>query len=325
MQTLETRKLKGTELDVSRICFGTMTFGSQVDLSEAKAMVDTCLEKGINFLDTANAYNGGRSEDMLGTLLKGRRDQVVLASKVFNRMRDGPEDQGLSRNAIARAVDESLRRLQTEYLDIYYMHAPDYNVQLEETMEAMDELVRQGKIRYIGASNYASWQLCRLHSIAESAGLATVPVSQPMYNLIARGIEQEFLPACEELDVATIVYNPLAGGLLTGKHQRHTTIPGTRFDSNEQYQNRYWHDANFEAVDHLSEIARGSKRTLISLALNWLLHHSASDCLILGASCADQLVQNVNVCEDGPLSDDVVKACDEVWKTLRGVTPIYNR
>lgn len=302
-----------------------MTFGSQVGDTDAQTMIDLCMDRGINFFDTSNNYNHGRSEQMLGRALRDRRDQVVLASKVFNRMGDGPQQRGLSRPAIVRAVEASLRRLQTDYLDIYYLHAPDYETPMEETMAAMNQLVQEGKIRFIGASNYASWQLCRLHWIADRQGTATVEISQPMYNLLARGIEQEFLPACAALGVSTVVYNPLAGGLLTGKHRRQAPARGTRFHQNEYYQQRYWHDANFDAVDVLAQVARRNNRSLVSVALNWLLHHTPTDCVILGASCVDQMRQNIDALDEGPLPPEVIAACDQVWGTLRGITPKYNR
>lgn len=325
IKTRNPMRLRGTAIDVSRLCLGTMTFGSQIDPGEARSMVDMSIERGIHFFDTANSYNAGKSEEILGAALKDRRDRVVLASKVFNKMGDGSDDRGLSRSAILKAVEGSLRRLQTDYLDIYYLHAPDYEIPLEETLGAMDQLVRSGKVRCIGASNYASWQLCQMHWIAHAHGWSGIPVSKPMYNLLARGIEQEFLPACAALDVSTIVYNPLAGGLLTGKHQPQQPIPGTRFENNPQYTTRYWHAATFAAVAELSQIARSADRTLTSVALNWLLHHTTTDCVILGASRLEHLAQNIQVCDEGPLPEAVVEACDQVWKKLRGASPTYNR
>src|SRR5437763_14797053 len=233
---METRTLAGTELEVSRLCFGTMTFGKPVEQAGAIKMVDCCLEAGINFFDTANVYQQGVSEQMLGTALKGRRDQVVLASKVRGKMGDAPDQTGLSRRAIMRAVEESLKRLQTDYLDLYYLHQPDYDVPLEETMEALDTLVRKGAIRYAATSNYASWQVCQMLSIAEQEGYTPARVAQQMWNLLARGLEQEFVPFAKQAGVSIIAYNPLAGGLLSGKHAAQSYTPGTRFDGNKMYQ-----------------------------------------------------------------------------------------
>lgn len=322
---MDTRLLPGTDLKVSRICFGTMTFAGQTGEDVAAQMVDGCLDSGINFFDTANAYNGGKSEEMLGRLMRGRRDRFILASKVANKMGDGPGLAGLSRAAIHRAIDDSLRRLATDYLDIYYLHLPDYNVPVEESLEAMDSLVKQGKIRYIASSNYSGWQVVQMLCIAEKRGFQRPSITQPMYNLIARGIEQEYLPMCKEFGVAAVVYNPLAGGLLTGKQQRQAPLPGTRFDNNRMYLDRYWHQADFEAVEELKQIAAQAGRSLVSLALNWLYHHRPIDCIILGASRLEQLDENLKVLGDGPLDPPTLEACDRVWTKLRGPSPKYNR
>ncbi len=322
---MERRNLKHTDLTVTRACFGTMTFGSQMDEATAIRVVDLCLDAGINFFDTANVYNQGDSESVVGKALRGRRDKVILASKVSGKMGEGPDESGLSGAAIRRAIEESLRRLQTDYLDIYYLHQPDYQVPLEETLETMEQLVEQGKVRYPASSNYGSWQVCRMQWLAAENGYRPATITQPIYNLLARGIEQEYLPMAKEFGVSTVVYNPLAGGLLTGKQKRDAPLPGTRFDNNERYLSRYWHAAYFESVDRLLGIARDAGRSPVSLALNWLLHHTPIDCVILGASRLDQLEENLKAMEDGPLTADTVVACDSVWTELRGVTPQYNR
>lgn len=322
---MHTVTLRHTDLTVSRACLGTMTFGGQTGQAEAERIVARCLDAGINFFDTANIYNQGRSEIILGKALGSRRKDVVLASKVRGKMGEGPDESGLSRRAIFRALEDSLRRLGTDYLDIYYLHQPDYDVPLEETLEAMDELVRQGKVRWPGSSNYASWQVVRMLWLAEKNGWRPAWVTQPMYNLLARGIEQEYLPMAREFGVSAVVYNPLAGGLLTGKHRPEAPLPGTRFDGNQLYLDRYWHPAYFDAVEKLGHVAAGAGRSLVSLALNWLLHHTAADCIILGASRLEQLDQNLAALEEGPLPAEAVAACDRVWDGLRGVTPKYNR
>jgi aryl-alcohol dehydrogenase-like predicted oxidoreductase len=323
---METRVLPGTDLTVSRLCLGTMTFGKQADERAAASMLDLCLERGVNFFDTANVYNAGVSETILGLLLKGRRDRVVLASKVGVKAGDGPLDSGLSRGAAQHHIEESLRRLQTDAVDLYYLHQPDPKTPLEESLSAMDGLVRQGKVRTVGASNYAAWQVCRMRWLAETSGYRPVSVTQPMYNLLARGIEAEYLPMCRALGVATVIYNPLAGGLLTGKHQADQAPPaGTRFDGNAIYRNRYWHAENFAAVSRLAAAARAEGRSLISVALGWLLHHTSIDCIILGASSLAQLRDNLQAAEDGPCSEATVAVCNEVWTSLRGITPAYMR
>lgn len=322
---MEQRILKRTDLTVSRACFGTMTFGSQVDEADAVRIVDRCFGAGINFFDTANVYNKGASESIVGKALKGRRGRAILASKVRGAMGEGPGESGLSRAAIRRGIEDSLRRLQTDYLDLYYLHQPDYAVPLEESLEAMDQLVREGKVRYPACSNYSGWQVCRMLWIAEARGYKPITLTQPLYNLLARGIEPEYLPMTREFGVSTIVYNPLAGGLLTGKQKAGAPLPGTRFDNNQMYLNRYWHGAYFQAVEELVAVARAAGRSPVSLALNWLLHHTAADCVILGASRMDQLEENLKAMDEGPLAAGTVEACDRAWANLRGVVPQYNR
>ena len=302
-----------------------MTFGGQTDEPASVQMVERCLEAGINFFDTANVYTGGTSETFLGRALKGRRHRVVLASKVSNKVGDAPDQRGLSRAAIRRGIDDSLKRLDTDYLDLYYMHLPDYSTPIEESLAAMDELVTEGKVRHVAQSNYAAWQVTQMQWIAQKNGYQPVVVSQPMYNLLARGIEQEFLPMSKQFGIANVVYNPLAGGLLTGKHKVEEPIRGSRFDKNQMYLDRYWHADDFSAVEAVREISQQSGRSMVSLALCWLLHHTSIECVILGASKLEQLDQNLAAANEGPLKPETLEALDQVWKRLRGVTPKYNR
>lgn len=288
-------------------------------------MVSRCIEHGINFFDTANVYNNGESEVFLGNALKGRRDDVVVATKVRGKMGQQPDQSGLSRHAVMRAVDESLSRLQTDYIDIYYLHQPDYDTPIEETLEAVEQLVRQGKVRFPALSNYSSWQACRMLWIAEELKYRPITIAQQMYNLIARGLEQEFVPMSLDRNVSIIAYNPLAGGLLTGKHAPDAVTPGTRFDNNKMYLDRYWNKADFQAVERLKVAAEQEGRTLVSAALNWLLHHTVADCLILGASRLDQLEENFAAIDDGSLSPDLLNEIEAVWNVLRGPSPVYNR
>src|SRR5258708_7203162 len=213
---MDKRILQGTCLKVSRVCFGTMTFGGQTDEPAAQRMIDSCLDAGINFLDTANAYNGGASEQILGRCIQGKRDRVVLATKVRNKMGEGADMNGLPRAAILRAIDDSLRRLGTDYVALYYLHLPDYEVRIEETLAAMEELVRAGKVRHPASSNYSGWQVGQMLALAGAKGYTPAKVTQPMYNPIARGIQQEDLPMLKQFGAPTVIYNPLAGGMLTG-------------------------------------------------------------------------------------------------------------
>jgi len=323
---MEMRVLSGTDLTVSRLCLGTMTFGAQVDESEAASMIDVAFDAGINFIDTANVYNAGASETILGRVLGGRRERVVLATKVGIKTGERPGDVGLSRATIRLQIEESLRRLRTDFVDLYYLHTPDPATPLEKTLSALDELVREGKVRHVGASNFAAWQICRMQWLAETGGWPAMRITQPMYNLLARGVEQEFLPMCRSLGVSIVAYNPLAGGLLTGKHRlAEGPAAGTRFDRMPAYQDRYWRAENFEAVSRLEAAAERDGRSLISLALGWLLHHTSVDCAVIGASSVGQLVANLQAADEGPCSPDALAACDAVWPIIRGVSPTYSR
>jgi aryl-alcohol dehydrogenase-like predicted oxidoreductase len=335
---MEYRTLSQTDLKVSRLAFGTLTFGSQSDEPNARRFVDRCLDGGINFFDTANVYNEGQAETILGRVLAGRRQRVVLATKGRGKMGEGPDESGLSRAALLRAINESLKRLQTDYIDLYYMHMPDYNVPIVETLAAMNEAVRAGKVRHPAVSNYAAWQVCEILWIADKKGFKPPTITQPMYNLLARGIEEEYLAFCKRFRIAVVTYNPLAGGLLTGKHANESQpVPGTRFDRNtlrldrywseetRLYLERYWHEDYFAAVEELRVIAREAGRTLVELAFQWLLSQEQVDSIIMGASRLEQLEDNLKACDGKKLDGPTLARCDAVWKRLRGITPKYNR
>jgi aryl-alcohol dehydrogenase (NADP+) len=306
-----------------------MTFGKQVDETTSRAIVGACLDAGVNFFDTANAYNGGISEEYLGRAIRGVRDEVVISSKVFGAMGPGPNDRSLSRRHILTSVEGSLRRLGTDYLDIYLLHSPDYTTPLEETLSAMDALVRGGKVRYIGCSNYASWQLTQALWLADRRNLVPLVVAQPMYNLLARGIEQEFLPCCQEFGVGVMVYNPLAGGLLTGKYKSLTVPPGTRFDVYDFYRDRYLNEVNLRAVEKLSVIASSVGKSLTAFSIQWCLNHPDVHVTILGASRVEQIQESLGAFSvmrlEMQLPPDVLVACDAVWRECRIVAPQYNR
>lgn len=322
---MEQRTLNGTDLTTSQVVFGTMTFGSQVDVDEAGRMVQVCLDAGVTMFDTANAYNDGRSEEILGEALRGRRDEVLIATKVANPMGPGPDDAGLSRKAIFRAIDASLQRLQTEHVDLYYLHKPDPSTPIEESLGALDELVRVGKIRFGATSNYAAWQMTEMLWLAERNGWRPLHVSQPMYNLVARRLDEEYAAFSESCGVSNIVYNPLAGGLLTGKHRPEAQPePGSRFTM-EMYRERYWNAAQFTAVAQLDEIAAEAGLTLVELSFRWLLSRRLVSAVLVGASHLDQLRANLAACREPVLDEEVAARCDEVWQTLRGAAPSYNR
>ena len=322
---METTTLRGTGTTVSRLSLGTMTFGAQADEAVSLRMVDTALDGGINFFDTADAYGKGRSEEILGKALRGRRDDVVLASKVFNAMGPDPKEGGLHRWHVIRGVEASLRRLQTDCLDICYLHRPDRKTPLEETLAAMDTLVQQGKVIYVGMSNYAAWQVCRAQWLCQLRRWSPPVVVQLPYNLITRGVDEECAEFTDQMQISVTAYNPLAGGLLTGKHTRQANpAKGTRFAINKNYYERFWHNSNFAALEELSRIADDAGRNLTELALQFLLSRDLVDSVIIGASRLEHLEQNLQAAE-GRLDEATLDACDDVWQRLRGDHFRYNR
>ena len=291
---MQYKKMGRTGLKISEITLGTMIFGQQVDEAESLKIIDLAFEKGINSFDTADGYAGGRSEEIVGKALKNKRHVVVLASKVASKQGPGPNDAGLSREHILQAVENSLRRLGTDYLDIYYAHHPDNTTPIEETLRAFDTLVRQGKVRYAACSNYRAGQLVRALAVSEQRNLARFDCIQTVYNLITRDIEAELLPTCADEGVGVVVYNPLAGGLLTGKHNgNQPPTADTRFGQNPMYLERYWSPVNFKAVEHLKQIAAAYNRKPAQFALAWVLGNPGIASAIVGASSAAQLAENL--------------------------------
>jgi 1-deoxyxylulose-5-phosphate synthase len=326
MQGMEYRTLGKTDLKVSRLSLGAMTFGGQVSEEEALRMVDRCLEHGINFYDTANVYNQGKSEMILGKALRGRRHQVVLATKVRGKTGEEPEDVGLKRPAIRRAIDESLRRLGTDYVDLYYLHQPDWDTRIEETLATLEDLVREGKIRYPAVSNYAAWQIVQMLWYCDNHGCLPPAAAQPMYNLLARDIEREYLAFCKEYGIAVVACSPLAGGLLTGKHM--PGVPpaaGTRSGGNRMHPEQYWHNAFLDAQGEVAVIARRAGLKMLELAFRWLLTQPAVDCVLLGASSTSQLEENLKACQGSVLEPAILEECDAVWEKLCSPTPRYDR
>jgi aryl-alcohol dehydrogenase (NADP+) len=293
-------RLGRTGLQVSRLCLGTMTFGLQSDESTAVAILDRAAEGGIDFLDTSDAYplggdlsTRGITEEILGRWLHGKRDRFIVATKCFAPTGPAPFDAGNSRKHILAAVDASLRRLQTDYIDLYQLHGYDQATPIDETLSALDDLVHAGKVRYIGCSNFLTYQLVRAIGRSETLRLARFDSVQPRYNLLFRQIEREMLPFCEEEGVGVIPYNPIAGGLLSGKHSRTAPPPeGTRFtlgNAAQNYQDRYWHDREFDTVDALRQLADKAGISLVTLAVAWVLANPAITAPIIGASRPDQL------------------------------------
>jgi aryl-alcohol dehydrogenase-like predicted oxidoreductase len=313
---------------VSELCLGTMTFGQQVDEAEAQNIIKSALEAGVNFIDTADQYVDGRTEEIVGRALKGERDSVVLATKV-GAWRSGPgiNDIGLSRKHIMKEVEASLRRLGTDYIDLYYAHRPDYNTPIDETLRALDDLVHQGKVRYIACSNFRAWQLCQALWVSDRHNLARFECIQTPYNLITRDIEYELLPLCSSQEVGVTVYNPLAGGLLTGKHDPNKPPAEGRFTVERlgpMYTERYWSAANFEAVAKLKEVASAHGRKLAQFALAWILNSKAITSIVLGVSSLKQLEENLQATEIA-LTEEELSACDKVWQELSPPRFLYGR
>ncbi len=306
---MQYKRLGRTGLKVSEVCLGCMTFGEQADEEESQLIVDRAWEAGVNFFDTADAYTETRSETILGNILKGRRHSAIVATKVFGRVGPDQNDQGLSRKHIMDAVDNSLRRLQTDYIDLYQVHRWDPETPIEETVRALDDLVRAGKVRYVGCSNFAAWQLCKALWISDVQGLARFDSIQPRYNMLSRDIETELLPLCESEGVGVLVYNPLAGGLLTGKHvQGQEPAPNTRFSLRRFYMDRYWSDSNFEAVERFRSIAEQGDKSMVHLAVGWTLANPTVTSAIVGISALDQLAENLKAAEQ-PLTAEELEAC----------------
>jgi aryl-alcohol dehydrogenase-like predicted oxidoreductase len=322
---MEMRRVPHTDLEVSRLVMGTMTFGSQVDEQAAAEMIGRCLDEGINMFDTANAYNEGLSEEILGKLIAPHRAGTLIATKVFNPMGEAPDDRGLSRAAIHKAIEASLRRLGTDYIDLYYFHQPDWDTGIEESLEALQELVDAGKVRYAGLSNYAAWQIAEIHCLQAAAERPPLCVSQQLYNLLARRLDDEYAAFSNRYDIFDIVYNPLAGGLLTGKHRRQQAPEqGTRF-SQAMYRQRYWDEQHFAALEDLRNIAGDAGLDLVQLSFRWLLGQDLVDAVLLGASSMEHLEKNLEACRGPRLDHDTLKRCDEVWERLHGPAASYNR
>lgn len=320
--------LQGTDLAVGRAAFGTMTFGGQVNAEDATRMVEIAREGGVTMFDSANSYGDGESERLLGAAVKPFRDEVIIATKVGSRRIADPDEERLSPAAIRESVEESLRRLQTDVIDLYYLHMPDRSVDVEASLEAMDGLVRAGKVRYVAQSNYPAWEMTQMRCIAERRGFQPIRVSQLMYNMLARRPEGSYADCTAALGISNVVYNPLAGGLLTGKYfsyfEESGSVEGTRFER-DLYQDRYWNQTQHEAVRHLTGLAADAGISLIEMALRWIAHQPLAHCVLLGASSADQLAQNLRAVNKEPLDPAVSAAVDAVWERLQGVAPAYWR
>lgn len=325
---MQYRKFGRTGLTVSRLCLGTMTFGLQTEEDVSQRILDTAADAGVNFIDTADVYPlgggesiAGRTEEIVGRWLKGKRNRFILATKAVGKMGPSAWDQGASRKHLLDAIDASLRRLGTDCVDLYQLHSDDANTPLDETLEALDVIVRSGKARYIGVSNFLAYRLARALGRADVLRVARFVSVQPRYNLLFRQIERELLPLAAEEQLAVMPYNPLAGGLLTGKHRVDAAPTSGRFTetvgkAGAMYQERYWHKREFETIEKLKAIATPTGESLTRVSLAWVLANPLITSAIIGASRAEQLSDTLAASE--LVLDAQVKAqLDEVSQEYR--------
>jgi aryl-alcohol dehydrogenase-like predicted oxidoreductase len=324
---MPTTPLGRTGLRVSRLALGTMTFGLQTDEKTSHAILDKAAGAGINFLDTANVYplggdpnTAGRTEEIVGRWLKGKRESFVLATKAVGKMGRNAWEQGASRKHLLSAIDASLRRLGTDYVDLYQLHSDDQSTPLDETIEALDTIVKSGRARYIGVSNFLAYRLARALGRADVLRLTRFVSVQPRYSLLFRQIERELLPLVQEESLGVIPYNPLAGGLLTGKYKSGAAPePGTRFTlgtAANNYQQRYWHDNEFATVEALRGVAREAGVPLTTLAVAWVMANPAITAPLLGASKPEQLDDSLAAAEF-KLEPAIKKRLDELTHSYR--------
>jgi len=320
---MQYRQFGRTGLTVSRLCLGTMTFGLQTEEAASHRILDAAANAGVNFIDTANVYPlgggenlAGRTEEIIGRWLKGKRDRFVVATKAVGKMGPAAWDQGASRKHLLAAIDASLHRLGTDYVDLYQLHSDDPKTPLDETLEALDVIVRSGKARYIGVSNFFAYRLARALGRADVLRVARFVSVQPRYNLMFREIERELLPLAAEEQLAVMPYNPLAGGLLTGKH-RHDAQPAEgRFteavgEAGARYQERYWHEREFDTIEQLKSIVAPTGESLTKISLAWVLANPLVTSAIIGASRAEQLTDTLAVADyvlDGALKTQLDEA-----------------
>lgn len=312
---MEYRQLGSTGLQVSAVGLGTNNFGFRMDeensLKVARHAVE---EEGINFIDTANSYGRFLSEERIGKALKDVRSQVLIGTKFGNAMGDGPNTRGASRHHIMQQAEGSLRALQTDYIDLYIIHRPDPNTPIEETLRAMDDLVHQGKVRYLGCSNFAAWQLCEAIWTSKSLNLAPFTSVQNEYNMLNRNVERELVPFCREYNIGIVPFVPLAGGFLTGKYRQGQPVPeGTRLAGNERAQGNTLTEKNFAMLSKLENFAEEREHPMVELAIAWLLANSAVSSVIAGATKPEQTTANAKAADWHLTPEDM----EEIEKILQ--------
>ena len=307
---MQYRQLGSTGLRVSTVGLGTNNFGFRMDEESSIRVAKFAVDQGINFFDTANMYGRGLSEERIGKALKGIRKDIIIGTKVGMAMGDGTNDIGASRYHIMQQVEDSLRLLQTDYIDLYQIHRPDPNTPIEETLRTLDDLVHQGKVRYIGGSNYNGWQTAEAVLKARSLGLAEFVTMQPEYNMLNRSIETELLPFCDKYNIGILPYYPLASGFLTGKYLQGQEAPeGTRLAGNERAKENTLTDNNFSILSKLSKFAEDRGHPMVELAIAWLLAKPAVSSVIAGATKEEQVTANVKA-SDWDLTESDMEELD---------------
>ena len=319
------RFLGNTGIKVSEICFGAMTFGGrgywkaigELEQKDANTLVKTALDRGINFFDTADVYSEGLAEEMLGKALGNKRKEIILATKVRGRTGKGPNDVGLSRHHIIEGCNSSLKRLGTNYIDLYQVHSFDPFTPLEETLRALDDLVRDGKVRYIGASNYTGWQLMKALSISDKQSLEKFVTLQAFYSLIARDLENELVPLSLDQNLGILPWSPLGGGFLTGKYRRGKKRPESARRTNPQDQFlQFDEEKGFDIVDELESTAKNHNATITQAALNYLLRKPGVASVIIGAKNKGQLEDNLKT-SDWEMTPEEVSRLDALSEPPR--------
>lgn len=309
------RRLGASGLEVSEIGIGTNNFGGRLDAGQSAAVVDAALDSGINLFDTANMYSHGVSEEYLGKALKSRRSEALIATKFGMLWEDGPNGKGGSRKHIVDSLDGSLRRLRTDYIDLYQIHRQDPDTPIDETLRALDDAVAAGKVRYIGCSNYDAWRIADAMWTSEHYRLARFVSAQPEYSMLARDIEAEVMPACANYGLGILPYFPLAHGFLTGKYKRGQDVPeGTRLALTPAAQGRRLTDHNFDVLEALDAFVSKRQKTLVELAFAWLLAHPTVSSVIAGASNPGQVAQNATAADWALTADEMA----ELEKVLAG-------
>lgn len=309
---MQYRQMGKSGVRVSIVGLGTNRFGyERMPQEEVNRVIDAAVDLGINFLDSADVYTGGRSEETIGVALKTRRNKFVIATKYYNKTGEGPNDWGASRSHLYDAVDASLRRLQTDHIDLYYVHNFDHATPIEEMLRGLDDLVRAGKVRYIGASNFLAWQIARSNLLADVHGWSPFVVSQNHYHMLERGVENEILSFCHSQSVGLIPYFPLAGGFLTGKYPQGQPAPAGSRGETSPYVQQYMTPANYAILEQLGKWAEQRGHTTGDLAQAWLLAHPEVSSVISGATRLEQVQQNVKAA-DWELSADDVKEVNQI-------------